>query len=309
MEKVLIIGSGPAGFTAAIYTARAGLSPLLLQGNLPGGLLTTTSEIENFPGFANGIGGMELMEQMQKQAERFGTRVETKTVIKVDLNQYPFKVWTNGDELIETATLIIATGAAPRLLGYPREKEFMGLGISTCATCDGAFYTNKHIAVVGGGDSACEEALYLTNFGKTVSLIHRRDELRASTVMSDRVRGHSKIKIHWDTVIDELLGDKEQGLTGLKIKNVKTADIQEIPCDGLFYAIGHKPNTDLFKDIIKTDELGYIITEPNSKKTNIDGVFACGDVTDPIFRQAITAAASGCMAGIESERYLLVRNL
>ena len=305
MENVIIIGSGPAGYTAGIYTARANLSPLLLQGNLPGGLLTTTTEIENFPGFENGIQGFELMEQMRKQALRFGTRIEQETITRVDLSTpRKFKVWTDSGKELETQALIIATGAVPRMLGLDKEKDFLGFGLSTCATCDGAFYRNKAIAVVGGGDSACEEAIYLTGFGKSVTLIHRRNELRASEVMRDRVLNHPKISVVWDSGVSELLGDKQKGLTGIKIKNVKTGAVTELACDGLFYAIGHAPNTKLFKDLLECDEEGFIVTKANSTKTSVEGVFACGDVKDPVFRQAIVAAASGCMAGMEVIKFL-----
>ncbi|MDR2338257.1 MAG: thioredoxin-disulfide reductase [Deltaproteobacteria bacterium] len=304
MEKILILGSGPAGYTAAIYTARANLNPLLLQGKVPGGFLTTTTKIENYPGFERGIQGAELMKQMRGQAERFGTRVEQQSVARVDLSVRPYKVWTGAEQLIETQTLIIATGAIPKMLGHEKEKDFLGLGISTCATCDGAFYQDKAIVVVGGGDSACEEALYLTNFGKTVTLIHRRDELRASSVMQERVLNHPKLKVLWNSIISDLLGDSQQGLTGLKVKNLQTGLEVELICDGLFYAIGHVPNSELFTEYLKVDKQGYLITKPNSSETNLEGVFACGDVKDPIFRQAITAAGSGCMAGIEAERYL-----
>ena len=303
MENVLIIGSGPAGYTAGIYTARANMSPLLLQGNLPGGLLTTTTEIENFPGFENGIQGFELMEQMRKQALRFGARIEQEVVVRVDLSvPHQFKVWTDSGKVIEAKALIIATGAVPRMLGLEREKEFLGFGLSTCATCDGAFYKNKAIAVVGGGDSACEEAIFLTGFGKSVTLIHRRNELRASEIMRTRVLQHPKISVVWDSGVSELLGDKNKGLTGIKIKNVKTGEVTELACDGLFYAIGHVPNTELFKDYLERDDNGFIVTKANSTKTGIDGVFACGDVQDAVFRQAIVAAASGCMAGMEAVR-------
>ena len=300
MEKVLIIGSGPAGYTAGIYTARANMSPLLLQGSTPGGLLTTTTEVENFPGFENGVQGFELMEQMRKQALRFGARIEQEVVVRVDLSvPRQFKVWTDSGKVIETQVLIIATGAVPRMLGLDREKEFVGFGLSTCATCDGAFYRNKAIVVVGGGDTACEEAIYLTSFGKSVTLIHRRDELRASEVMRNRVLNHPKISIVWDSGVSELLGDKDKGLVGIKIKNVKTGAVTELACDGLFYAIGHVPNTELFKDYLERNKDGFIVTKANSTQTCIEGVFACGDVQDAVFRQAVVAAASGCMAAME----------
>ena len=304
MEKVLILGSGPAGYTAGIYTARAHMSPLILQGSLPGGLLTTTTEIENFPGFENGIQGFELMEQMRKQALRFGARTEQETVTRVDLKSSPFKVWTDSVKTFEAKVLIIATGASPKMLGLEREKELLGFGLSTCATCDGAFYRDKAIVVVGGGDSACEEAIYLTNFGKTVTLIHRRNELRASVAMQDKVLNHPKINVIWDSGVVELLGNKSEGLTGINVKNLKTGAITELPCDGLFYAIGHSPNTDLFKEQLEVNENGFIVTKPDSTKTSIDGVFACGDVRDAVFRQAIVAASSGCMAAMEAIRFI-----
>ena len=304
MEKILILGSGPAGYTAGIYTARAELSPLLLQGNLPGGLLTTTTEIENFPGFEHGIQGFELMDQMRKQAQRFGAKIEQEAVIRVNLKEHPFRIWTDSEKVIEAKALIIATGSSPRMLGLEREKEFLGFGLSTCATCDGAFYRNKAIVVVGGGDSACEEAIYLTNFGKTVTMIHRRDELRASEIMQERVLNNPKISVIRDSGVSELLGDKEKGLTGIKVKNLKTGAVTELACDGLFYAIGHEPNTNLFKDQLEINANGFIVTRPDSTKTSVEGVFACGDVRDSVFRQAVVASASGCMAGMEAVRFL-----
>lgn len=302
-HKVLILGSGPAGLTAAIYTARANLSPLLVHGPLPGGQLTTTTEVENFPGFPEGVMGPDLMQFMEKQATRFGTGIQVDTITKADLSKRPFTLTGNSGTFTCDA-LIIATGATPKLLGIEAEKKLMGYGVSTCATCDGAFFRNKIIVVNGGGDSACEEANFLTRFGSKVYLIHRRDQLRASKIMQDRVFNNPKIEVLWNKQIIDIVGTKEQGLSKLVLQDSKTAAKSDLPCDALFIAIGHSPNSNLFKGQLRMDENGYIVPEPNSSKTNVEGVFVCGDVQDHVFRQAITAAGSGCMAAIESERWL-----
>ncbi len=303
-RNVIILGSGPAGLTAGIYAARANLEPSIVQGSQPGGQLTTTTEVENFPGFAHGIQGPELMEQMRLQAERFGASVVTRSVTKVDLSSRPFRVWF--DDLEEkAASLIIATGATAKTLGLPRENELMGYGLSTCATCDGAFFKEQEIIVIGGGDSACEEAMFLTKFGSRVRLVHRRGELRASKIMVDRTLAHPKIEIVWNHTLVELQGDRKQGVTGGVFKNTQTGERSVLTCSAIFYAIGHTPNTALFKNLLEMDENGYLLTEPRSTKTNIPGVFACGDVADHVYRQAITAAGTGCMAALDAQRFLL----
>ena len=302
-HKVIILGSGPAGLTAAIYTARANLSPLLIRGPLPGGQLTTTTDVENFPGFPEGIMGPELMEVMEKQASRFGTTIVMDVVTEVDLKKRPFTLKTNSTAYT-CDSLIIATGAAPRTLGLENEKKLWGYGVSSCATCDGAFFRNKIITVSGGGDSACEEANFLTRFGSKVYLIHRRDELRASKIMQERVMQNPKIEILWNKVITDIEGSKEAGVTSLKLKDTKSGETSSLPADALFVAIGHIPNSSLFKGQLKMDENGYLVPAPNSTATDIPGVFAAGDVQDHVFRQAITAAGTGCMAAIEAERWL-----
>ena len=301
-RKVIIIGSGPAGLTAAIYTARANLSPLVLHGPLPGGQLTTTTEVENYPGFVDGIMGPDLMETMEKQAKRFGAEILIDTVKRVDVSKRPFVIEA-GTATLTSDVLIIATGATPKLLGLPEEKELMGYGVSTCATCDGAFYRNKVIMVVGGGDSAAEEAIFLTRFGSKVHLVHRRDELRASKIMQERVLQHEKIEAHWNRTITAIHGDKAGGVKGVTLKSTKDGSTEEVAIDGLFIAIGHMPISTLFTGL-ETDAAGYLKTAPGSTVTNIPGVFACGDVRDHVYRQAITAAGSGCMAAIEAERWL-----
>ncbi len=310
MEKVVIVGSGPAGYTAALYTARANLNPLCLEGELskdilPGGQLMTTTEVENYPGYPDGVTGPEMMDQFKRQAGKFGTRFEYKTVTKVDFSQRPFKLWS-GDTCIETESVIIATGATARYLGLPSEEAFMNRGVSACATCDGALprFRNKPLVVVGGGDTAMEEAMFLANFASTVHLIHRRDEFRASKIMGDRVLANPKIQVHWFSVVDEVLGAEKEGVTGVRIKNVKTGETETIECTGYFAAIGHKPNTDLFEGVLDMDENKYLVTKPGSTYTNIEGVFAAGDVQDHVYRQAITAAGSGCMAAIDATRWL-----
>jgi len=303
MRNMVIIGSGPAGLTAAVYAARANLQPLLIEGKEPGGQLTLTTLVENYPGFAEGIMGPQLMDEMRKQALRFGTEIVTSHVHSVKLKEHPFRVYYDNQE-VTTKTVVISTGSSAKLMGIETEIQLMGHGVSTCATCDGFFYRGKEIAVVGGGDSAVEEATFLTKFATKVSLIHRREALRASKIMQDRAFANPRIQFVWNTVVDEVLGRKDTGVTGLKLRNVKTDQLSELQVDGLFVAIGHNPNTEIFKGQIDLDSHGYIKTQPDSTRTNIMGVFACGDVQDPVFRQAVTAAGSGCMAAIEAERWL-----
>lgn len=304
MKEVIVLGSGPAGLTAALYIARANLSPLLFHGPLSGGQLTTTTMVENFPGFSKGIMGPDLMEEMRLQAGRFGTEFQQKTITKVDFSKRPFKVYVD-DEVFEAKSIIISSGASSKTLNLEREAEMMGYGLSTCATCDGAFFNGQEIIVIGGGDSACEEALFLTKFGSRVRLIHRRNELRASKIMVDRVLAHPKIEVVWNHTMTKLLGDKKSGITGAVLKDTTNGKEQEIQCNAIFYGIGHVPNTQLFMGQLDMDENKYLITKADSTKTNIPGIFACGDVQDHIFRQAITAAGSGCMAAIETERWLV----
>lgn len=304
MEKVVIIGTGCAGLTAALYTARANLNPLVLTGTMPGGLLTTTSIVENFPGFPEGIDGYELMTRMQKQAERFGARIKFATVESVELTQRPFVLNVDG-ERVETETLIIATGAGHRHLGLQSEHILEKKGVTYCATCDGALpmFRNKPLVVVGGGDSACEEATYLTRFASEVYLIHRRDKLRASKVMAARTLTHEKIKPIWNTVITEVLDVKQDKVTGVRLKNVVTGEESQLDCAGVFVAIGHVPNTQLFQGVVAMDENGYIIPQRGTE-TTVPGVFVAGDCADHVYRQAITAAGQGCAAAIDVERYL-----
>jgi thioredoxin reductase (NADPH) len=302
-HKVIILGSGPAGLTSAIYTARASLEPLLIHGPLPGGQLTTTTEVENFPGFPDGVMGPELMELFEKQAKKFGTKIEVGIVEKVDLNNRPFTLSTS-NKTFTCDTLIVSTGATPKWLGLPSEKELTGFGVSSCATCDGAFFRNQVMCVVGGGDSACEEALFLTRFASKVYLIHRRDQLRASKIMAERVVSHEKIEVLWNKIPTEIHGTKEKGVESITLTDTVTKSTSKLDCAAVFIAIGHVPNSSLFKGVLDMDESGYLKPKPNSTATNIEGVFACGDVQDHVFRQAITAAGSGCMAAIEAERYL-----
>jgi len=302
-RKVIIIGSGPAGLTAAVYAARANLEPLVFEGSQPGGQLTITTDVENFPGFPDGIMGPELIEHMRKQAVRFGATCEYKTVDSVDLLSSPFTIWVK-DEKYTAETVIISTGASARLLGLDAEKELMGYGVSACATCDGFFFKEKEVLVVGGGDSAAEEAIFLTKFASKVSIIHRRDELRASKIMQDRVFKNKNIEIMWNSNVEDISGTKDSGVTGATIKDTVSGDTKKISCDGVFMAIGHIPNTSVFKAQLDLDDKGYIITKPDSTYTNIPGVFACGDVQDQTYRQAITAAGTGCMSAIDAERWL-----
>ncbi|MCZ6515746.1 MAG: thioredoxin-disulfide reductase [Acidobacteria bacterium] len=302
MQDVVIMGSGCAGLTAAIYAARANLKPLLIRGVEAGGQLTLTTAVENYPGFPEGVQGPDLVDRMKKQAERFGTEILEGDIAKVDLSRRPFTIEV-GTEKIETRTFIIASGASAVLLGLESERKLIGHGVSTCATCDGFFYRGKPVAVVGGGDTAMEEALFLTRYATQVSVIHRRDKLRASKILQDRARKNEKIKFIWDSVVDDVLDPAKGEVTGLKLKNVKTEKISDFPCDGLFIGIGHQPNTGVFKGQLEMDANGYLVTRDGSK-TSIPGVYAAGDVQDHVYRQAITAAGSGCMAAIEAERFL-----
>ncbi len=300
-EKVIIIGSGPAGLTAAIYTARAGLEPLMVEGMARGGQLMITTEVENFPGFPEGIMGPDLMEQMRLQAERFGTRIITSDVSEVDFSQRPFKIWV-GNDLYEADSVIVTTGASARWLRVPGEERLTGHGVSACATCDGFFFREKELVIVGGGDSAMEEALFLTKFASKVTVVHRRDEFRASTIMSERVLNHPKIDVIWNSVVDEVYG--ESVVEGVKLRDVVSDEITEFPTDGLFVAIGHDPNTKIFVGHLDLDKDGYIITKPGTTRTSVEGVHAAGDVIDKVYRQAITAAGLGCQAALDVERWL-----
>jgi thioredoxin reductase (NADPH) len=302
VHEVLILGSGPAGLTAAVYSARANLSPLLIDGSQPGGQLTLTTDVENFPGFPKGIMGPQLIQDMRAQAERFGTHFRHGHVTEVDLQSQPFRITVDGEETLEAKTLIISTGASANLLGLPSESRLMGHGVSTCATCDGFFFRGKEIAVIGGGDSAVEEATFLTKFASKVTIIHRRDKLRASKIVQDRAMKNEKIAFQWNSTLEEVIGDEV--VTGVRLRNTQTHQTEELALSGVFVAIGHTPNTSLFKGQIDMDEQGYIRTQPYRTTTNVPGVFAAGDVQDSNYRQAITAAGSGCMAAIDAERYL-----
>ncbi len=304
MQNVVIIGSGPAGLTAAVYAARANLAPLLIEGWQSGGQLTSTTEVENYPGFAKGIMGPELMKEMRAQAERFGTVFKTGDVTLVDLKNRPLKIVVDGEETLETKTVIIATGASPITLGLPSEKRLWGHGVSSCATCDGFFFKGKELVVVGGGDSAMEEATFLTKFATKVSIVHRRDKLRASKIMQDRAMTNEKIAFVWNSVIEDVLG--REVVTGVRIRNIITGKVCDLPCAGFFFAIGHRPNTTLFTGQLEMDDAGYIQTH-HGTATSIPGVFAAGDVQDARYRQAVTAAGSGCMAAIDAERFLEAR--
>jgi thioredoxin reductase (NADPH) len=298
----IIIGSGAAGLTAAIYSARAALEPLVFEGDLPGGQLTQTTEVENYPGFEQGILGPQLMEVMKKQAARFGAHFVSRNVEKVDLREGSLSV-TAGGETYRADSVIIATGAAPRFLGLENEKRFMGRGVSTCATCDAFFYKGKKVVVVGGGDSAMEESLFIGKFASEVSLVHRRDQLRASKIMQDKVLGNDKIKIIWETIVTDIVGTEQEGVKAVALENVKTGEKTEYPTDGFFLAIGHVPNSQIFKGQIDLDDQGYILVHDRTK-TSVPGVFAAGDVVDRVYRQAITAAGMGCMASLDAEKYL-----
>jgi len=303
--KVLVIGSGPAGYTASIYAARANLSPVLVTGITPGGQLTITTDVENYPGFANVIQGPWLMDQMAQQAKHVGVDIVFDHIKEVNLKVKPFLAIGESGTRYTSDTIIISTGAQARWLGIDSEKKFQGFGVSGCATCDGFFYKNKEVVVVGGGNSAVEEAIYLTNFATKVTLIHRRDSLRAEKIAQDRLFSNKKINVIWDSVIEEIVGEENPlSVTGVRLKNLKTGQFQDLATHGVFIAIGHTPNTSLFKGVVDLDEENYIITVPGSAKTNVPGVFAAGDVQDKVYRQAVTAAGTGCMAALEAERYL-----
>jgi thioredoxin reductase (NADPH) len=309
IEKItcLIIGSGPAGYTAAIYAARAELHPVIYQGMQPGGQLTITTEVENFPGYPDGAQGPAMMEDMKKQAERFGTEVRWGEIVDVDVTKRPFLVKTDDGTQLLAETIIVATGASAKWLGIPSEQEYNGYGVSACATCDGFFYKGKVVAITGGGDTAAEEASYLSKLAKKVYLIHRREELRASKAMQNRIFKTANIEPVWNSVVKEIVGKKEgfmKAVTGVIVENVKTGEKKTIEIDGFFVAIGHRPNSDLFKGKLDLDETGYIITAPDSTATSVKGIFAAGDIQDHVFRQAVTAAGSGCMAALEAERFL-----
>ena len=307
-HKLIILGSGPAGLTAAIYAARAILEPVVVSGREAGGQLMITSDVENYPGFPEGIMGPEMMDLLRAQATRFGTEFFSGDVVDVDLSEHPFKLTLENKDTLSCDSLIISTGASARWLGMDSEKEFSGKGVSACATCDGFFFRDQDVAVVGGGDTALEEALYLANICKSVTLIHRRDEFRGSKIMQKRAINHEKISICWNTVVEEVLGDPKAGMTSLKVKNVKNQQVTEHPITGLFVAIGHTPNTKLFKGKLNLNENGYVKVTPGTTYTSVEGVFASGDVQDHVYRQAVTAAGTGCMAAIDAERWLAEQN-
>ena len=303
--KLLVIGSGPAGYTAAIYAARAELEPAVVAGLTFGGQLMLTTDVENFPGFPEGISGPEMMELFQKQAERFGARIYMEDATEVDLGVRPFRIGTDSQQFTADA-VVIATGASARWLGLESEQRLLNRGVSACATCDGALFRGKEMAVVGGGDTAMEEALFLTRFASNVHVIHRRDELRASKIMAERAKRHEKVHLLWDSVVEEVLG--EQVVTGVRLRNVKTAEVTDLPVEAVFVAIGHVPNSELFKPWVETNETGYVVVEDRSTRTSVEGVFACGDLMDPHYRQAVTAAGTGCMAALDAERWLASRD-
>jgi thioredoxin reductase (NADPH) len=303
INKVVILGSGPAGLTAALYTARANLAPIVIEGEAPGGQLTITTEVENYPGFEKGVQGPEMMEIFRRQVERFGTRFITGNVSAVRFGTKPLELDVDG-KVVKSHAVIVATGASAKLLGIESEKRLMGYGVSACATCDGAFFKNKEALVVGGGDTAMEEATFLTRFCSKVTIVHRRDSLRASKIMQDRAHKNPKIAFIWDSTIDEIVGEPKDGVTGARLRNVKTGETTDVKTDAVFMAIGHQPNTAIFKGLLDMDELGYLKVKPGSTYTNLEGVFAAGDVADRIYRQAVTAAGTGCMAAIDAERWL-----
>ena len=310
-HKVIIIGSGPAGFTAAIYTGRSLLDTVIFEGSQPGGQLTITTEVENYPGFPDGVQGPEMMEILRKQAHKFGAKSIYETINKVDFSKRPLLLLTENEKEYTADSVIIATGATARRLHGNGESKYWGYGISACATCDGFFFRNQHVYVIGGGDTAMEEAMYLTHFASKVTVIHRRNELRASKIMAERAKANPKIDWEFNYIVDEFIGKQNNGvpvLTGLKLKNTKTNEYKEVTADGVFYALGHEPNTKIFGDFLEKDENGYLITKPGTTYTNIPGVFACGDVQDSIYKQAVTAAGSGCMAAIDAERWLSEHN-
>jgi thioredoxin reductase (NADPH) len=303
--RVLIVGSGPAGYTAAVYAARALLQPVLIEGLQPGGQLTITTDVENYPGFAEVIQGPWLMEQMKAQALHVGAEIVNDIVTRVDLSQRPFRAETDSGQVWLAETLIIATGAQAKWLGLPSEQKFQGFGVSACATCDGFFYRGKNVVVVGGGNTAVEEALFLTTFAAKVTLVHRRDELRAERILQERLFHHPKIEVVWDSAVEEVLGDSEPlGVTAVRVRNVKTGALTDIPADGLFVAIGHAPSSELFRGQLEADAAGYLKVKPGTTSTAVEGVYAAGDVTDDVYRQAVTAAGMGCMAALEAARFL-----
>tara|TARA_Y100000590_G_C15671504_1_gene996422 strand:+ start:209 stop:1138 length:930 start_codon:yes stop_codon:yes gene_type:complete len=304
IRNVIIIGTGPAGLTAALYCSRANLEPLVFEGKQPGGQLTITTDVENYPGFPDGILGPDLMNNFRAQAKRFGSEILNYNIDKVDFNSKPFKVWA-GDKLYESHSIIISTGASAKLLGLGSEKKLMGHGVSACATCDAFFFKNKKVYVVGGGDSAMEEAMFLTKFASSVTIVHRREEFRASKIMQDKAMNNKKIDVLWNSSVVDMIGEpNDGGLKSILVKNVNSNETSELECDGLFLGIGHTPNSNIFINQLELDKSGYILTKPNSSKTSIDGVFAAGDIMDPTYRQAITAAGTGCMAALDAEKYL-----